>query len=91
MAFALAHFDAAIEGYGLPLARCVPDVFLDAVLAEIGLDVADLSGDDMECLRRWLSDIDLDEVGTVLTATELWASTYEPGPGDCVRDLLPRA
>ena len=91
MATAMARFDAAIEGFGLPLARCVPDVFLDAMLAEIGLNVADLSGDDMECLRRWLAAIDLDQVGTVLTDTELAVSIFESDLGVCVIELLLRA
>ena len=77
-----------LPGFGLPLARCVPDVFVHAVFRALGGD-KDLSADDMECLRQWMPDIDLDEVGTVPTFFELMNWVFESDRGQCVIDLLP--
>ena len=55
----LGEDDAALEGVMWGVVGCVPDLFLAAMLAGMDVDAAELSEDELSCLRQWLSDMDL--------------------------------
>ncbi|MDE0653359.1 MAG: PPC domain-containing protein [bacterium] len=48
---------AALGLFGFSPLSCIPDRFLAAMLGEMGMDTANLSEDQVSCLRQWLSDL----------------------------------
>ena len=86
---ALAGDEAAVAAFGLGLGRCVPDVFLAEVLGDLGLDVGDLSGEELSCLREWVAGVDVDVLGTALAGDEAAVAAFGLGLGRCVGDLIP--
>ena len=60
-ALAAAGDDPAGYATFLPgVVNCVPDVFLSEMLADTGVELEELSGDERSCLREWVTDLDWD-------------------------------
>ncbi|MDE0653358.1 MAG: hypothetical protein OXI26_06875 [bacterium] len=80
--------DATAVALGLSLARCVPDPFLGELLAELGLDVGDLTEHEMSCLREWMARIDFSALEAA-TRDEATAEALGSGLIACVGDRIP--
>lgn len=88
--------DALITGegpvatvFGLGLAKCLPDLFLGDLLADLGLDVGDLTGHEMSCLREWVARIDFSTLEAAAGGDEAAAATLDLGLIACVGDRIP--
>lgn len=75
--------------FGLGLARCVPDLFLGEMIAALGLDVGDLTGHEMSCLRDWVARIDLSTLVAAAAGDEAAAAALDLGLIACVGDRIP--
>ena len=80
--------DEMFAALDLGVAGCVPDLFLDGLLADLGMDVEDLSGRQLSCLREWVADIDLDLLVATGAGDDAAAAVFGLGPGKCVPDLF---
>lgn len=83
-----ASADEAFAVLGVGVAGCVPDLFLDDMLADFGMDVEDLSGRQLSCLREWVADIDLDMLVATGAGDDAAAAVFGLGAGKCVPDLF---
>ena len=88
LAALIADDDAATVVLGWGAAGCAPDLFLDGMLAEMGLYVGDLSGHQLSCLREWVLDIDRDTLAAAATGDEAASAVFVLGLGKCVPDLF---
>ena len=43
-----------------------PDVVLAGMLADMGVDMAELSEDELSCLRGWLADLDAEALAAAM-------------------------
>ncbi|MCY4620671.1 MAG: hypothetical protein OXD34_02370, partial [bacterium] len=67
------------------LLGCVPDVFLSAMLEEVGVAFGDLTEDEASCLREWVTDADF---GALFTDNLDAALAFLPDLLECIPDLL---
>ena len=67
------------------LLGCVPDVFLSAMLDEVGVAFGELAEDEASCLREWLTDADF---GALFTGDPDAALGFVPDLVECIPDLL---
>jgi len=74
----LAEFVPALLG-------CVPDVFLSAMLEDVGVAFGDLTEDEASCLREWVTDADF---GALFTGDPDAALAFVPDLLECIPDLL---
>jgi len=78
--------DSAVLGELVPgLLGCVPDVFLSAMLEEVGVELGELNEDETSCLRDWLNDTDF---GTLFTGHPDAVLAFVPDLVECIPDLL---
>ena len=49
---------AAFAGPTLGMMRCLPDIFLELMVSDVGVDLEEFTGDERACLRDWLLGID---------------------------------
>ncbi len=75
--------------FGLGLARCVPDLLLGEMVAALGLDVGDLTGHEMTCLRGWVAGLDLGTVEAAAAGDEAAAAALDLGLIACAGDRIP--
>lgn len=71
------------------MVTCVPDLLIELVVDGMGLNVDELSDDERECLREWVSDLDEDDMMVILTQEDD-AAALEVGLGllACLPELL---
>ncbi|MCY4368325.1 MAG: hypothetical protein OXF41_02660 [bacterium] len=78
--------DPTVLGELVPgLLDCVPDVFLSAMLEEVGVGLGELSEEEASCLREWLADADF---GAVFAGDTDAALGFVPDLVECIPDLL---
>ena len=63
---------------------CVPDVFLSAMLEEVGVSFGDLTEDEASCLREWVTGADF---GALFTDDLDAALAFVPDLLECIPDL----
>ncbi|MCE2525736.1 MAG: PPC domain-containing protein [Acidimicrobiia bacterium] len=66
--------DSTLLEVGTVLIGCVPDLFLGPMLADMGVDVADLREDEVDCLRDWMSSVDWAAVGSAESDAESFSA-----------------
>ena len=69
-------------------ARCFPDVFVDALIAESGTDPAELGEAERSCLREWVVDIDWLALQAVGEDPEGYGATLYEAFVRCVPEVL---
>ena len=98
---ALAGTDDDPAGYAMllqSLVSCVPDLILAAMVEEMGVELDELSEDEMSCLREWVTELDWAALagdgeadgtaafgaffGIIACVPELWSATEDEFEGD---------